>query len=394
MDLSVAAPRIRRIFSPGLDQTLGTALHWMLWTAESATQSPVCGIPRVGEWPVSGTDRANSPPLPYGWLAMPDWPDRIARLSSFMLGLNDLVDTCSDEAFQSTALQAAQAALPFDSALWAVGAVTEAGPQVHAIELFNQPEQMMADWDHIKHLDTLHRTAMTRMGEVITADADGPIGGPAFDPLIRAHVRRYGMRQMASTARVDPLSNLFTAISLYRESPAQSFGPADVAVAACVFEHLSAAWVRQRLRSVHVDSRSASGHAKALADAHGRIHVACAPFLAALQSEWPGWVGPMLPASLLKPANARFTGSGIVVTSVRAGTMLHLHARARVSIDALSRREREVATLIASGDDYRGVAARLHIAPDTVRSHMKSIYRKTGAKNKAHLAQMLASPEQ
>jgi DNA-binding NarL/FixJ family response regulator len=50
----------------------------------------------------------------------------------------------------------------------------------------------------------------------------------------------------------------------------------------------------------------------------------------------------------------------------------------------LSRREREVLTEVLSGSGNKMIAGRLHISEDTVKSHMKAIFRKLGARDRAH----------
>ncbi len=324
---------------------------------------------------------------------MTDWPERITRLSGFLLQLNALVENGPEVTFQTSALQAAQAALPFDSALWAVGSIRVDKPNVHGFVLLNQPAEMMADWERIKHLDILSQRTLSCVGDVVTADADGPAGGPAFDPVVRAHVRRYGMRQMASTVRVDPLSRLFTAISLYRQAPDAPFNAPDVVVARCLFEHLDNAWMHKRLRGLHSNLPQAFNRGSALADGQHVIHAASASFVAALCAEWPDWSGPALPLVLHRSGLTEHVGVRIVVQLKREGNMLHLHARLTMPLDTLTKRERAVAGLVAAGDSYRRVADRLRIAPDTVRSHLKNIYRKLDVTNKASLTQMLTRLE-
>jgi DNA-binding NarL/FixJ family response regulator len=50
----------------------------------------------------------------------------------------------------------------------------------------------------------------------------------------------------------------------------------------------------------------------------------------------------------------------------------------------LSRRERDVLDELLTGLDNRAIAARLCISEDTVKSHVKAIFRKLGARDRAH----------
>lgn len=53
--------------------------------------------------------------------------------------------------------------------------------------------------------------------------------------------------------------------------------------------------------------------------------------------------------------------------------------------DHLTVREREVAQLLINGDTYKQIAWHLNIAPDTVRQHIKNIYRKLQIKSRVQL---------
>lgn len=56
----------------------------------------------------------------------------------------------------------------------------------------------------------------------------------------------------------------------------------------------------------------------------------------------------------------------------------------------LSLREREVAALTCLNYTNRQIAARLHIAPDTVKTHVRNVLLKFGISSKAALRQQLA----
>ncbi len=60
-----------------------------------------------------------------------------------------------------------------------------------------------------------------------------------------------------------------------------------------------------------------------------------------------------------------------------------------VRSDGLTQREREVAILVADGLRSREVADRLAIAPQTVKSHLKTIFDKLGVRNRVELSRRL-----
>ncbi len=59
----------------------------------------------------------------------------------------------------------------------------------------------------------------------------------------------------------------------------------------------------------------------------------------------------------------------------------------------LSPREREVLARIVAGNRVPAIATQLHVSQNTVRSHVKSIFRKVGVKNQADLVARVRSLE-
>ena len=55
----------------------------------------------------------------------------------------------------------------------------------------------------------------------------------------------------------------------------------------------------------------------------------------------------------------------------------------------LTPREVEIALLIAQGSTYKEIASDLHISPNTVSSHVATIYRKTGTRSKVEMVNAL-----
>lgn len=56
--------------------------------------------------------------------------------------------------------------------------------------------------------------------------------------------------------------------------------------------------------------------------------------------------------------------------------------RAQRRSDNLSEREKEVYDLLCDGKNYREIAENLFVSPNTVRFHLKNIYRKLGVKSR------------
>ena len=52
----------------------------------------------------------------------------------------------------------------------------------------------------------------------------------------------------------------------------------------------------------------------------------------------------------------------------------------------LSPRELEISRLVATGSTNKGIADRLGLSPATIKSHLRRIFAKLGAVNRAHVA--------
>ena len=169
---------------------------------------------------------------------------------------------------------------------------------------------------------------------------------------------------------------------------------------------------------MRASSRSQPRGASAQVDGEGRVHCDRAAE-EMLRSFWTGLGdGSIVPSELKGLAEAAQSGlpgvrRALVIeqagerlrveaTAVGKGrTQLHLwreplpgptHAVESVEeprSDGLTQREREVALLVADGLRSREVADRLAIAPQTVKSHLKTIFDKLGVRNRVELARRL-----
>jgi DNA-binding NarL/FixJ family response regulator len=72
-----------------------------------------------------------------------------------------------------------------------------------------------------------------------------------------------------------------------------------------------------------------------------------------------------------------------VLDAFARGGQLYLFDRDRKS--ALTRREKEVARLVAEGLTNREIAGRLHLSEHTVKNYIFSIFEKTGVANRVGL---------
>ena len=83
------------------------------------------------------------------------------------------------------------------------------------------------------------------------------------------------------------------------------------------------------------------------------------------------------------------TGRRLVLFVVLSSSRWGQRFRRPLSIEpeprALTRREREIVRLVAHGSSGPEIAGELHIAHDTVRTHVRNAMTKLGARSRAHL---------
>jgi DNA-binding NarL/FixJ family response regulator len=100
----------------------------------------------------------------------------------------------------------------------------------------------------------------------------------------------------------------------------------------------------------------------------------------ALQAGASGYLIKNIPLKKLKAAILEVLEGGAPMSPVIAKKVINYFSNQKVtqleqSVE-LTAREREVSQLLIDGQTYRQVAHDLNIAPDTVRQHIKNIYKK------------------
>lgn len=105
---------------------------------------------------------------------------------------------------------------------------------------------------------------------------------------------------------------------------------------------------------------------------------------AALRAGAQGYLLKSSPPDALAAALQRIA-AGHRVLDERLGYAREVSPEARrMEQVGLSPRERDVLAEVLSGFGNKMIAQRLHISEDTVKSHMKAIFRKLGARDRAH----------
>lgn len=112
--------------------------------------------------------------------------------------------------------------------------------------------------------------------------------------------------------------------------------------------------------------------------ARGYCHVAAAPAQLRLVANTVKNGGFWLPASLLRR-----------VMASAGGLVSQISARKSVSLDDLTKRERQVAQAVADGLSNREIAERLSVSERTVKARLTSVFQKVDVRDRVQLALLL-----
>ncbi|MBS4098273.1 MAG: response regulator transcription factor [Sulfuricella sp.] len=315
----------------------------------------------------------------------------LAELSNLVL---DLYRGCREQAvdtYQKWAFERLKQSLPFDSALWMTGALHPDGSDadIHTHYLHQQPLQLLIDWSRTPDRATFSRKVLRNPGISFSC-----ITSQEFGRELAEHSRRYNIEHILATSLNDPVAHLSELISIYRADPASPFGEAERRLQQSIVPHLSETWRINRthhLAQVSQPSCAVKAYS-ATVDSQGILHLIEPGFTRLLQNEWSTWQGPTLPLDLVKQMDqkgSRYIGNTLSISLSVLNDHFLLRGRQRTPVDALSKREREVAELFSAGSTYKDIAKTLTLSPATVRNYLNTVYLKLGVDNKAALVNML-----
>lgn len=313
------------------------------------------------------------------------------ELSQLLLRLYRLSHECPMHAFQDAALSLLRESLPFDSSMWGTATSTERGIDIHTIHLHNQPAEMLASYEEVKHLDTAAQALSQRPTHTLGFNAREWFNQREQTALLD-HGRRFDQANFMITSDFDARTRFVHWVTLFRADEAARCQTHETALLALLAPHMAQALTLNRIAHLDRMEGTAAPHGSAICDVRGVIYHADAPFRERLQAEWHGWRGNRLPDALLQTFQGGHTlhrGAGVVVTQRQEQGLLFLQARQRLQVDELSERERLVAGLMASGQNHKEIAQKLQRSPATVRNQIRSVYAKLQVSNVAGLIKAL-----
>lgn len=318
----------------------------------------------------------------------------LIQYSHLLLALYRHAQELPVDEFQDAVLSVLKRSVPFDSSMWGTATMTENGIDIHSLHLHNTTQKMIDAYQQVKHLDVAAHQCASRPTATMAFRTDTDFSGQQL-AAYRQFLHEFRHENFLITSDINPLTRFVHWVSLYRADKNQYCTVEETELLSCLAPHVMQALAINRL--MHLD-RLVGDVARerwsvAIADVRGVLYHADRRFRELIQSQWPFEEEDRLPRVLvdnLMEEGLQCSGARVIVRRSLERELLFLKARQREEVDSLSQREFLVARLLVSGLTQKQVAARLERSPETIRSHVKSIFDKLGINNVAMLGAKLA----
>ena len=311
-----------------------------------------------------------------------------SALSALLLNLYRYSRELTLTEFQERTLGRLREDLGFDSAWWGIA---HSSHDIHGSYPYRLPGEYPAFYlSHVKSADALAEAAQKQHGETVRFGAADFARSRGLSLL----TSRFGIQQALCCVMGLPKLNLLMFISLYRHGQEPTYTEAERQFCNWVAPHLWATWTANWIAHMeHIRANNGPSRvAHAICDQRGILHNVEPRFVELLQTEWPDWRGPVLPAALRSSEpymGADYHGQKIGLRCFNACGFTLLEARLISALEALSPREKTIAAAFGEGQSYKQIAAQLGLSPATVRHYLRSIYAKANISNKGALAGLL-----
>jgi DNA-binding CsgD family transcriptional regulator len=320
----------------------------------------------------------------------------VEDLSNVLLALYQASREVPPDQFQDWVLALIKRCLPFDSSWWGSATMTDGGADIHALHLHNFPnrEEFVDAYFEVADEDVARRTIMSGGSRVFSFDPAVYAARKAFG--FRAFQKRHDIEYGLVGSAFDAKTRMARWISLFRAPTGFRFTDTECQWTAQVLPHVLEALEINRLTHLeHIAGGSGRRYFLAIADTRGVVHHAEAGFLELARANDVVLPTGRIDDEVLRrlAVDGRYVAPGAVVLAARKVDLLFLRARPRAAADALSRREREIARLVAEGRTHKEIARALRITPATARNHIAAIHAKTGVRNNAELAGTLVDSD-
>ena len=318
------------------------------------------------------------------------------KISVALLEVYEAGRSASLETFQQVALEQLRSCLRFTSSWWGEATMTPAGLDIHQSYTSNQPPELVKEYLAVRDEDDVAVGAfnLTKPGPVtLRVHAPTVFRENAFAGL-RSYAKKLGHQSDLITYHADCENEFLEWVSLYRPNPDDHWHDNEYRLGKILIPHLFEA-VRINRDLGHARLYRANHEFTfeyAVADRRGFLLHADAGFFNILQEEFANSIRRRLPEGLMNRlmTDHLFRGRRIAILAKGSAGLLFLRVRKLISADILTERERTVANfLVLVGYTHKAVARQLAVSPDTVKSHIKTIYRKVSVHNRAGLIALM-----
>lgn len=308
------------------------------------------------------------------------------RVDNFIANIYRSVQFRGTVGFRESALRSLGVLIPFDGALWGTGNFTS---QVfHSAVTLGISEDYPHALEETKDINPILPQLMQHIGSAI--DMASVIDDDTFygSEVYRRCFARYGVERILSYIDVDPRSNIYTLLSLYRFDRDHRFGEDDRAVFERAAYHMVNA--AQHAFFLHIAAESGANPeiSAAICDNHGLFYQAMPEFLDMVEQHYPGWRSQSLPFAIPAPCE-RTTDRGLCIESEAFADLYCLRIWEERPTDTLPERDRDIVAGVCKGMTFKEIAREMDLAPSTVSNRLYRIYRKLGVTSRASLAKLV-----
>jgi DNA-binding CsgD family transcriptional regulator len=321
------------------------------------------------------------------------------ELSNTLLNLYRAARETPMSDFCDTALQTTRHLLNFETAKW--GLVVTGTPDAvlfNNVHLYADEPATLEAYAQVAHEDFAALAMVASGGTTLNLN---------MDVLCKTHGRK-GLRAYTHGVRHDnalvscshETRGFFRSISLYKGDDDNQFSERQRLACQLLFPHLLEAQTINMALALPAFGQepAAQRWPRAICDGSGHLHYAEPGFVEVLRQQWSQPSAHRLPASvateLLGRNRLRYKGDQVLVARIAVCGDLHiLKARPVQAVDALTPRERDVATQVTRGLSHKEIALALGLTPATARNYIQRIHAKLNVRSNAQLAGLLSAAD-
>lgn len=294
--------------------------------------------------------------------------------------------------FRNSALETLKKYIPFDIAIWGTGTMKTNGIDIHSLHLHNTTQEMLQEYAKIKHLDSAAKQCATAENITIGFKAHDLFKDSASTE-INQFIDKYKHHNIFITSRLNKITNHCHWLSLYRTNPEHTCKPDEIRFLSLIFSNIIQA---QSINyQIHYREQSTTDSTPtwtlAITDESNNILHIDHGFVKLAERDWRFSTPQSLPTEISHTKNPSkwIYGKHITIQIIPKDNLFIYKARPRHPIDSLTRTEIEIANLLAKGLSQKEIAQNQKRSPETIRTHIKNIFKKTRINNSIALTKII-----